>query len=94
VQTSQSEGDGYRPKPPAPPARRTPKKTADSTKNYGKVWKCGKSVPAHISDIGRSRMGDVRKPLSAINGLAVYPDFGTAEAKTVVQAKPVVRLAL
>ena len=33
-------------------------------------------------------------PLCAINGLAPYPDFGTAEAKTVVQAKPVVRLVL
>jgi hypothetical protein len=30
----------------------------------------------------------------AINGLAAYPDFGTAEAKAVVQAKPIVRLVL
>jgi hypothetical protein len=43
--TSQSEGDGHRPKPPARLAPRTPKRTADSTKNYKKVWKCGKSVP-------------------------------------------------
>jgi hypothetical protein len=32
--------------------------------------------------------------IRVINGLAAYPDFGTAEAKTVVQAKPIVRLVL
>src|SRR6516165_5853682 len=37
--------DGHRLKPPARPARRTPKKTADSTKNYRKVWKRSKSIP-------------------------------------------------
>jgi hypothetical protein len=43
---------------------------------------------------GREKYHQAKGQVCAINGLAAYPDFGTAEAKTVVQAKPIVRLVL
>ena len=51
---------------------------------------CGGGALAAVARIEASLRMDGQK--CAINGLAAYPDFATAEAKTVVQAKPVVHL--